>query len=225
MAFLDFTFRWRHVLPRLPVRVGGGRVPSLCAGVCSRPLGFGGGMFGLRSRKVPERIGSSTVRGVWHGPIQHQHHQHGLRPMRRGVFCRSSRVATVPNVRSGDVHPHHWPQVREVFIVHVGGPRGVTSSTDNIMQMLGSLGLLNVYEPVFFLFVLYVEIQGRVGSRLTFFPIAAVSALPVPPGTRPPSASPARAACTVGVPIRWGTYDAWWLLVVLVVLLSRPIIL
>ena len=169
MAFLDLTFRWRHVLPRLPVRVGGGRVPSLCAGVCPRPLGFGGGMFGLRSRKVPERVQPSTVRGVWHGPIQHQHHQHGVRPMRRGVFCRSSRVATVPNVRSGDVHPHHWPQVREVFIVHVGGPRCVTSSTDNTMQMLGSLGLLNVYEPVFFLFVLYVEIQGRVGSRLTFF--------------------------------------------------------
>ena len=60
--------------------------------------------------------------------------------------------------------------VREVFIVHVGGTCCVTSSTDNIMKIHARITLtVECIRTCIFLFWFYVEIQGRVWSRLTFF--------------------------------------------------------
>ena len=61
------------------------------------------------------------------------------------------------------------PLVREVFIVHVGGTRCVTSRTDNIMKIRARITLtVECIRGCIFIFLLYVSIQGRVRSRLTF---------------------------------------------------------
>ena len=54
----------------------------------------------------------------------------------------------------------YYHSVREVFVVHVGGTRGVTSSTDHIMNRQARITLTVACIPVFV--YLYVEIQGRV---------------------------------------------------------------
>jgi hypothetical protein len=54
--------------------------------------------------------------------------------------------------------------VKWVFVIHVGGgTRSVTSSTDNIMKIRVRITLtVEVIRTCIFVFVLYVEIQGRV---------------------------------------------------------------
>ena len=60
--------------------------------------------------------------------------------------------------------------VREVFIIHVGGTRCVTSSTDNIMKIRARITLtVEFIRTCIFIFWFYVWIQWRVWSRLTFF--------------------------------------------------------
>jgi hypothetical protein len=60
--------------------------------------------------------------------------------------------------------------VNLVFVVHVGGSRGVTSSTDHIMNIHAWITLNGEFiRTCLFVFLLYVEIQGRVSSILTFF--------------------------------------------------------
>ena len=49
-----------------------------------------------------------------------------------------------------------------VFVIHVGGTRCVTSSTDNIMNIQARITLKVEFIPVFFYFYLMFEIQGRV---------------------------------------------------------------
>ena len=54
-------------------------------------------------------------------------------------------------------------QVREVFIVHVGGTRGVTSSTNNTMNRQARITLTVECIRTCIVFCLFdVEIQGRV---------------------------------------------------------------
>ena len=58
---------------------------------------------------------------------------------------------------SSKIYPADFPEVREymkwrvreVFVMHVGGTRDATSSTDHNMYMPGWRWLLNVYEHVF----------------------------------------------------------------------------
>ena len=53
--------------------------------------------------------------------------------------------------------------VREAFIVHVGGTRCVTSSTDNIMKIRARITLtVEFIRTCIFLFLFDVEIQLRV---------------------------------------------------------------
>ena len=53
--------------------------------------------------------------------------------------------------------------VREVFIVHVGGPRCVPSNTDNIMKIQAGITLtVEFIRGYILLFLFDVEIQGRV---------------------------------------------------------------
>jgi hypothetical protein len=60
--------------------------------------------------------------------------------------------------------------VREVFVIHVGGTRCVTSSTGNIMNIHARINLnVEFIRGYIFKCLLYVGRQGRVGSRLTFF--------------------------------------------------------
>jgi len=59
-----------------------------------------------------------------------------------------------------------------VSMVHVGGIRCVTSSTDNIMQIHARITLtVECIRTCIFIFLLYVSIQLRVWSILTFFSI------------------------------------------------------
>ena len=47
-----------------------------------------------------------------------------------------------------------------VFVIHVGGTRCVTSSTDNIMKIRARITLtVEFIRTCLFLFLLYVEIQ------------------------------------------------------------------
>jgi hypothetical protein len=60
--------------------------------------------------------------------------------------------------------------VRGIYMIHVGCTRCVTSSTDNIMKRHARITLtVEFIRTCIFKFLLYVSIQGRVGSRLTFF--------------------------------------------------------
>ena len=53
--------------------------------------------------------------------------------------------------------------VREVFIVHVGGTRCVTSNTDNTMKIHVRITLNDEFiRTCILIFLCYVEIQGRV---------------------------------------------------------------
>ena len=60
--------------------------------------------------------------------------------------------------------------VKSVFIVHVGGTRCVTSCTGNIVNIHARITLtVEVIRTCIFTFLIYVEIQLRVWSRLTLF--------------------------------------------------------
>ena len=61
--------------------------------------------------------------------------------------------------------------VREVFMIHVGGTRCVTSSTGNIRTIHAriTLTVACIRRACICICLLHVGIQGRVGSRLTFF--------------------------------------------------------
>ena len=63
-------------------------------------------------------------------------------------------------------------QVREVFIVHVGGTRCVTSSTDNTMTRQACITWgVECIRACIFIFLFDVEIQWQVRSLLTLFSI------------------------------------------------------
>jgi hypothetical protein len=92
-----------------------------------------------------------------------------------------------------------------VFIVHVGGTRCVTSSTDNIMKIHVRITLtVEFIRTCIFLFLFYVWIQLRVWSILTLYSI-------LWSGFCCGGPSPTRPA--------WGTActSLWYMLVVLVV--------
>ena len=62
--------------------------------------------------------------------------------------------------------------VKSVYVIHVGGTLFVISSTDNIMNIQARITwTVEFIRGCIFLCLLYVEIQGRVGSILTFFSI------------------------------------------------------
>ena len=83
-----------------------------------------------------------------------------------------SPMETQPSVGIYDLGHNLADWVREVFIVHVGGTRCVISSTDHTMKMHACLTLnVECIRTCLFIFLFDVEIQGRVGSRLTFFSI------------------------------------------------------
>jgi hypothetical protein len=76
-------------------------------------------------------------------------------------------------------------QVREVFIVHVGGTRCVTSSTGKNRKIRARITwTVEFIRTCIFIFVFYVWIQGRVWSRLTFFRCYWFSQLQWPRGLR-----------------------------------------
>ena len=58
----------------------------------------------------------------------------------------------------------YYHSVREVFVVHVGGTRCVPSSTDNTMKIHARTTLTGacIRTCLFFLFLVDVDIQGRV---------------------------------------------------------------
>ena len=61
-------------------------------------------------------------------------------------------------------------QVREVFVIRVGGTRCVTSSTDQIMNIHARIPLtVECIRTCILIFLLYVSIQFQVRSLLTFF--------------------------------------------------------
>jgi len=83
-----------------------------------------------------------------------------------------SPMETQPSVGIYDLGHNLADWVREVFIVHVGGTRCVISSTDHTMKMHACLTLnVECIRTCLFIFLFDVEIQGRVGSILTFFSI------------------------------------------------------
>ena len=56
-----------------------------------------------------------------------------------------------------DVHGLHVEAVREVFVIHVGGTRYVTSSTDHIMNIQARIMLtVECIRTCIFVFLLYV---------------------------------------------------------------------
>ena len=60
--------------------------------------------------------------------------------------------------------------VKSVFMIHVGGTRCVTSSTDNIMKIHARITLtVEFIRTCIFLFLFDVSIQVRVWSILTLF--------------------------------------------------------
>jgi len=62
--------------------------------------------------------------------------------------------------------------VKLVFVIHVGGTRCITSSTDNIMKILARITLnVEFIRTCIFIFWFYVWIQLRVWSILTLFSI------------------------------------------------------
>ena len=65
-------------------------------------------------------------------------------------------MATSVTNAGGD-RPTGIGQVREVFIVHVGGTCCVTSSTDNIMKILARITLTVEFIHVFLYFELMFE--------------------------------------------------------------------
>jgi hypothetical protein len=66
--------------------------------------------------------------------------------------------------------------VKSVFIVHVGGTRCVTSSTDNIMKIHVRITLtVEFIRGYILIFLFYVWIQLRVWSILTLFSILLIS--------------------------------------------------
>jgi hypothetical protein len=89
------------------------------------------------------------------------------------VFLRRWSIATPweRNERRPG-RPSFWVAVREVFIIHVGGTRCVPSSTANNMKIHVRITLtVECIRTCIVLFLFDVEIQLRVGSRLTFFSI------------------------------------------------------
>ena len=76
-----------------------------------------------------------------------------------------TNVQALVHAAQNGVGPSYFPpvQVKSVFIVHVGGTRGVPSSTDHSMKIhVRITWTVEVIRTCICLFLFYVEIQGRV---------------------------------------------------------------
>jgi hypothetical protein len=65
-------------------------------------------------------------------------------------------------------------QVREVFVIHVGGTRCITSSTDHMMKILARITLtVEVIRCCLFIFVVVClnTITSRIKTNATFFDV------------------------------------------------------
>jgi hypothetical protein len=102
--------------------------------------------------------------------------------------------------------------VKSVFVIHVGGTRCVTSSTDNIMKILARMTLtVEVIRTCIFLCLLYVWIQWRVWSILTFFfNFTDFQAPPTPPTPPMHRCRVAKTPCAVvpGPRVAWHRRDS-----------------
>ena len=81
-----------------------------------------------------------------------------------GKFRHEGNPGGVPRYTFHDtVVLDRWYQVKSVFIVHVGGTRCVTSSTDHYMNIHARITLsVECIRTCLFLFLFDVEIQLRV---------------------------------------------------------------
>ena len=136
-------------------------VASLESGTLPLVRGMGivrGGSLGGHANETNDRRRHSagvvvSIRSTRNGLRVVVFHFHFCRSF--GVFVQRGRCVFVWHGQPIELQP--WHGVREVFIIHVGGTRCVTSSTDNIMKIRARITLtVEVIRTCIFLFLFYV---------------------------------------------------------------------